>query len=318
MAARGLQGAGAALLVLGLAGYGVLSTHQGTYGTGAEGFSSPHQLVSNTLELIQQQPALVTVAAATLALALVRCARPGGTGQAAVTVRAVGAGLVVQTLVLGVLVAKHPRSGYLLSVAATLPGLLATLLETADPIVPAWRRTTAVLGVVGVLLFAHGLWSAVTAHVAVASTLRRDDVAMEVWLDRVAAQRGTDRQALRTLWTYGTTSQCYALWYGDWTAGNVFATDIGRLCPRDGGVDIAAARVWSAAGSVDVAQATNWDVEIIPRLGRETYPDALLEGDVEETELASVNPVSYAGFGSAAGKSDPLRPDRVLLLVVRQ
>ena len=288
-----------------------LSTHQDLYGRGPDGFSSPERLVSNTLTLVQQQPLLFAVTAATLVFALVRILR-----SSAVSVRAAGAGLAIQTVVLLVLVAKHPASRYLLPVAATVPVLLAALLETSDPPAIAWRRFAAAVGVAGIVLFAQALWTAGKTHVDVADALRRDDSAMGVWLDRIASQRGIDRQSLQTLWTYGTTSPCYALWYGAGSTENLFTNDIGQVCPHDGSLDIAEAHIRSASNDVDVGSAFDWDVEVIPRNLLNAYPRARLPGDVYETELASVTPVDYAAIASDARQPDQHRA-RALVLIVR-
>ena len=101
---------------LGLVGWVVqLSTHQDLYGRGPDGFSSSDRLVSNTLALVQQQPVLYAATAATLGLAVVRIVRSGGTQPGAVTVRAAGAGFGVQTVVLLILVAKHPAANSVIS-----------------------------------------------------------------------------------------------------------------------------------------------------------------------------------------------------------
>jgi hypothetical protein len=270
-----------------------LSTHEGIYGDGPQGFSSPELLASNALDLVQQQPVLFAVTAAALALTLVRIVRPTTTGQAGITLRAVGAGLVIQTLVLIVLVAKHPGSKYLLPIAATLPVLLAVMLESTEPLAATSRRFAVAVGVVGLVFFGNGLRTAFDSHVDLANTLRRDDTSMEVWLDSMASKRGVNRDSLRILWTYGTTSQCYAIWYAEWSTDYLFQNDVARLCPRDGNLDIWQGSVSSSSGSVDVKNVSDWDVEVIPRNLLERYPRARLPGDVYETQLSSINTQQY-------------------------
>jgi hypothetical protein len=270
-----------------------LSSHQGVYGSGPAGFSTADRLVSNALDLIRQQPMLLTITAACLIVALVRLIRPGVADDKTAALRAVGIGLFVQLLVLLLLVAKHPGSRYLLPIAATLPVLLATLLETTDPLGVASRRFALTLGLTGLALFASGLWSAFNAHLDLAHTLQRDDIALGDWFDKIASQRGIDRQSLRIAWAYGTTSPCYALWYGEWSADYVFQPDIGRQCAHDGYVDIWQAVVWSGSGSVPVANSSDWDVEVIPQNLLNAYPKSNLGGDIYETGLASIATQNY-------------------------
>jgi hypothetical protein len=197
-----------------------------------------------------------------------------------------GFGFLAQSLVILFLVAKHPGVRYLLPLAATAPLLLAAALSGLSPAQAAHRGLVG-LSAVAVLWFGVSLVMAVAAHVTLAANMQRDDAATEAWLQDLAAHRGVDRSALRILWAYGTTSPCYALWLGDTFSDGLFRSDIGRLCARDGNLDIWQPAIVSGTGVAGMDAAAEWDVAIVPLSLAERYPAARPPGGASTPGIGS-------------------------------
>jgi hypothetical protein len=277
-----------------------LIAHQGNYGDGPTGFSTPERFASNLQDLALVQPGLFIATLAGVGIFVWRLLlHPSGENGPQ---RAAGLGLVVQIIVLLVLVAKHPGQRYLLPIAATLPMLWAVLAASFDPFSAASRRFSAAVGVVCLGLFGGGLVSATTAHLTLADTLRRDDASIHAWLEEHASERGIDANMLRVFWTYGTASQCQALWYAQYSADNIFADRIASLCPRDGSIDIWKEIAWTASGRTPLSSLRNWDVEVIPANLLRSYPGAALPGIRYETSLSATTP-SYGSLVLIARQS---------------
>lgn len=263
----------------------LLISHQGTYGAGPLGAPSADVLSANLSNLVQEAPALFYASGAAvlvlaLRLLLVRNRQAG--------VPAAGLGFVAQLLVLLLLVAKHPGVRYLLPIAATLPVIFATALDGLDPrrAVTRWALTALSLGVLAG--FGAQLVSAATSHLAVADQLRRDDQATDQMLAQLAATRSIPRTSLRTLWTYGTTAPCYALWFGDDSADRVFQADIEQMCPRDANLNVWNAKVLSPAGDVNFGEYREWDVVVLPEADARLRPALRTDGPAFPSSIGSL------------------------------
>jgi hypothetical protein len=236
-----------------------LSDHQGIYGEGQSGFSTPTLLASNLINLLMQAPLLSGITLVALVLMAVRIVRPG---------------------------AARPQR-YLLPIAATLPVLYTVLLESLNPWSIAAQRFAAMVGAAGLVLFSVGLGTAIGAHIELAKTLQRGDVAIRAVLDQIAVDQGLPGDNLRILWTYGSTSQCYVLWFSDYSTDHVLQSDIARLCPRDSNLDIWKAEVFSSDGVDLLRNFTNWDVAVVADKLAEQYPDGVPQGRVYSSDIPS-------------------------------
>jgi hypothetical protein len=146
---------------------------------------------------------------------------------------------------------------------------------------------TALATCVGVL-FAVRLGLAFNTHAELAALVQRTDAATEQQLETLAAARGMSRQALQILWGYGTTSQCYALWFADSWDDRTLAPDIARSCPRDGSLDVWKSIVWSSKGTSPLSAARSWDVAIIPAGMFAEYPDSRPDGAAYDSAIQSL------------------------------
>ncbi|MDQ6675560.1 MAG: hypothetical protein M3069_33330, partial [Chloroflexota bacterium] len=159
-------------------------------------------------------------------------------------------------LVLMLMNAKHPGYGdhYLLPLAATLPVLCAAGLDRID----LWPKKTqllvAALGLVALAVFGRTMRSGMLSYKAESDWLGSADAATENMLVRLAEERHVPRESLRTLWTYGTASPCFALWYGDdSTAAFTFHNDIAEICRHDAKLNL----------DLDLATYLDWDVAVL-------------------------------------------------------
>jgi hypothetical protein len=231
-------------------------SHEGTYGRGTPGVLNPDQMGSNLIALVLQDKFLfaaggVGVIILSWRLWLTRRQRPDYP-----VLWGAGLGLVVQLLVLLLMNAKHPGFGdhYLIPVAATLPLVFAAVLDKVE----FWPKRTqlllAALGFAALAVLGRTMQSAIVAYRAESNFIGTIDIATENMLARLADERHIPRESLRTLWTYGTGSPCYALWFADgYTADRTFRNDITQICPHDG----------LTGGSIDLAEYRDWDVAVL-------------------------------------------------------
>jgi hypothetical protein len=251
-----------------------LVTHQGTYGFGPEGAPGANTIVSNLDGLAAAVPAVFVASGVALAVAVMSFRSSQRTiGGLAATI-----GLLIQTVVLLAMVAKHPGVRYLLPIAATLPVLIAATLEGFEFQSTARRVVAGLSGTALLGGFVVSLSAAVGGHVDTFARLQRDDSMTEQLLSRFAQERGIERAALQTLWTYDTTSPCYALWFGDDSAARVFLGEITRMCPRDQNLNIWNGEVTTRAGDVRLADYADWDVIVVPTLETRNRPYLGLSG----------------------------------------
>jgi hypothetical protein len=286
-----------------------LVSHQETYGYGAEGFSTPQLMTSNTFANFSQAPVLMAAALVVVAVIVWRLIEDLRGPQRDVALWSVGIGLSCQALVVVALAAKHPGAKYLLPLAATLPILVAAAFGSAR----VTRQTVGVatvLGAVGIAALGASFWFQVSAHLALRDNLVRGDQATMTVLDRVAAEHTVRQSSLQVLWTYGTTSPCYALWFGDETTGQAFSRDLARLCPHDLNLSVFSARVIREQGSTPVADlfadradpssALDWDVALIPSELVATRPAAVPPGVPDSTSIPSLRYGSVMVFHNTA------------------
>jgi len=239
-------------------------SHQGIYGAGASGVSA-ELMGSNLVGLILGGQALFVVCLVGIRLLGWRLWRTRRERAANATEWAAAAGLLAQMLALLVLVAKHPGLRYLLPLAAMLPLVFAAALDKVNTFPQRMREVLAALGLAALVVFGVNVWSASVSYAAEADWLRRMDAATETMLVRLAEERHVPRASLRTLWTYGTNSPCYALRLGDEYAEHTFQDDIGQICPHDGLAYVSDGRtlVSTDAGSIELADYQDWDVLVL-------------------------------------------------------
>ncbi len=238
--------------------------HQGIYGSGAEGITSPSLLLANFSMLVRDLPILFAAAGIELFLllfALIRWRREISQKPRA---WAMAAGLTFMLLLLTVVIAKHPMDIYMLSLAAILPVLMMTLMDIFQ-YDPSSRR---VLGRALIVVLLAGLVISFSVSLVnrrnYADYIRNAVAQTSLALQNYGASTGRTPDELYVYWTYGTYSPCQSLQFGDNGTSEEITNDIKNICDHQRGISI-----W--ANRVKVFQK-KWDI-LITRTGfMETYP----------------------------------------------
>jgi hypothetical protein len=264
-----------------------LVTHQGIYGGGPEGFTTSQQFASNFEELwtgniiLFVSSALIVLALCVLLL-LLRSKFSLHIGRYAIAV-----GLVFQIALIFLLVIKHPHSRYLLSIAASLPILLAITLELLREYPSVSRYVYPVLFSVIVLAFTVNLVSTIRQHVTRVSKLQDYEVEANRFIKNHAGTSSHSRDDIKILWTYGSSSRCYSLWLGNDSARKVFTEEIGRLCPSEYNLHIWNRTVTSPKGVKAFDDFQDWDLIAGEPITLKMF-DFLRYGSVAETNIDSL------------------------------
>jgi hypothetical protein len=249
-----------------------IAVNQDLYGHGPTGVPSPERWWSNLRQLMSDAPVLFA-AMIIVSIGLVWRLRSDHVRLAQAPGRwAASIGLVAQMLLLLVLIVKHPRPIYLLSIAATLPLLGSLTVESLDQWeCRRWWLAPATLGVV-VSLLLFNFQSAVLTRIGAAQTVERSNVVVQAALDGIATARGIRPDELVVLWTYGTNNGCYARWFADgWPIG-IATAEIGLVCPNDRDLDVWQRTESAPTGAVPLQPDESWDAIIVPEDILSTYP----------------------------------------------
>jgi hypothetical protein len=237
--------------------------HQGIYGSGAGGITSPSLFLSNFSTLIQDLPTLFITTGIELLLLLFALIRWHKEAYKKPGMWAMAAGLTFMLLLLTILITKHPKDIYMLAVAATLPVLMMVILEIS-------RYDTAfnrILGRVLIVVLLSGLVISLSAALVgrhnYADYIQNVTKQTSLAIQEYGALTGRTQDALYIYWTYGTYSPCQSLQFGDNYTSIEITDDIKNLCDHQRAISI-----W--ANKVKVFQK-NWDI-VITRTGfLETY-----------------------------------------------
>ena len=211
-----------------------LATHDGRFGLGARGLPGADALARNGLDLLRAEPFLpVSVLLCAVGAALRRSRR-----EPARAFVVGGAILVSQWLV----TAKHPSPHYLLPSLALGAVLLSVAYET-------FRRVQAATAavVVALLLSGGGLISAKKGRQWIED--EKSHAANAAFLKREAAA-----SSCRVISYYGSSSQAYALSFGNDYSSSVFAVKLGEIYGRELFYNIWRRTFYSFQGPVPVAE----------------------------------------------------------------
>jgi hypothetical protein len=211
-----------------------VTSHQGSYGRGAAGFTSWKSWSANLAWLWDGAPALFIASGVVFAmlLAALVARRPRWRRDAGLW--AAAAGLSLQWAVTLLLLAKHPSRFYLPAVAAMLPPLLAIALAF-------WRRgrtgRLVCLAVAAIVLlgFVRTAALSVAAHAERIAYRTAMDSDIDRYLSGYATSRGLSRQSVLVLWgPLLPDATCYGLWMGDQYSDRALHHEISRVCPSQG------------------------------------------------------------------------------------
>lgn len=174
---------------------------------------------------------------------------------------ALGAGLILQMLLLAFVILDHPVSIYLLSIAATAPVLALVILKLFDDrpaIGQALSKTFAMVVMAGYLFsFAGSIAAQQTKAARIGQVVQQTEDSLTTY----AKATGRSPADLFALWSYRSYSPCFSLWFGNDSANRVFKKEIGEMCYRQYEFNIWTQKVVSSQGVSTLAN-TKWDVLI--------------------------------------------------------
>ncbi len=238
--------------------------HQGIYGEGATGITSPSLMLRNFSTLVQDLPVLFAVSALEFILfayGLIRWRKDANKNPGT---WAMAGGLTLMLVLVIVAVTKHPGDIYMLAGDAILPVLMITILDIFqnDPALNHLIRQIVAILLLGGLAISFSV-----------SILTRNNYAdsiqsaqTQTWkaIQSYGASISRSPENLNIYWTYGTYSPCQSLQFGDNGTSLEITNDIKTICDHQRGVSI-----W--ANRVKVFQK-KWDI-LVTRTGfLETYP----------------------------------------------
>jgi hypothetical protein len=234
-----------------------LFTHQGRYGTGEIGFTSASRMLENLISLWQQAP--IVFIAAGMSLLLIGAAlllhrqkmnlNPGLWG--------VAIGLSSQLIVTLLIILKHPGKIYLLAVAAILPVLYSiayALLTNSHRFI---RQGMVVLGTLILIGFFFGIFQAINENREMITNIHLMEADLGEHRINYSESNDINLDDQSVLWSYGISSPCFALYFGNSYASDTFTEEIQQVCPQEGRYN-----VWSDGDNLSADE--KWDIIVIP------------------------------------------------------
>ncbi len=218
-----------------------LAFHEGIYGGGAQGITTPALMLTNFLRLVRDLPVLFLSLGIELLLLLAGFLRR--TGSVRPGLQALAIGLVSQLLIELIMIVKHPMDIYMLAVAAILPVLLLLILELFPP-VPVPGRILHIAATAGLLAgLVYSFYSALLDRRNYADAIRTTVQQTSNAILQYSLEQGRTPDLLTIYWTYGTYSACQSLEYGDYKTSSEVTEDILQICGRQRGISVWANRV---------------------------------------------------------------------------
>ena len=241
-----------------------LMFHQGRYGTGPEGPTTPLRWIDNLRRLWQQAPWTFIVTGLIVGLLILAMRARKGSFREHPGWWAPCLALLFQLAVLLAAIGKHPGAPYLLGVAAILPLLLALAFEVLVQ-QEGWRRALATAAAAAVV--AAFIAGGVTSAVGQARTARQVSIGEDVLASMIrqyAERAGRDPATLTILWGYGVPSRCFALRYGDLSASLALQEEIDVECRNEWAYEVWGGYVqYPGAYSLGPVRR-EWDLIIMP------------------------------------------------------
>ena len=239
--------------------------HQGRYGTGPSGITTPGQWIDNLIWVWNHAgPTAFLGTALILGLVFVAMWTRGGPLRRHPAWWAASLALTAQLAVLWLAIGKHPGVPYLLPVAATLPLLLALALEVLLR-EKDWRGGLAKGGEAVVFAaFAVGTVIAGLTHLRGVDQIALADQAISREIRAFSQRSGVDEGELTILWGYGVPSRCFALRFGDGYAGRSLQDEISAVCPDQWSYDVFGGYVELPHAYEALAANDDWDLLVVP------------------------------------------------------
>ena len=211
------------------------ATHQGLYGGGAPGFTSPARFGANLAALWGYAPLLFVAQGIVFAMLVALLAVEHGRTSRRAGLWAVAGAVFLQWVATVLVLGKHPSPYYLPAVAAMLPPLLAVAWTLARRHGSGFRACGVALAAVIFLCCGRTLLETVEFHAARTAFRSAMDAEVGRRVARRAAAEGVGPDSVLVLWGPGVPDAgCYALWMGTQYSNNALARQISRACPSQG------------------------------------------------------------------------------------
>jgi hypothetical protein len=267
--------------------------HQGRYGRGAEGFSTPGQMMDNLEWLWNRGQVILLVTLLAVVLLLMTMWMRRKKIFVFTNWWAVAAGIFIQLVILMLLIVKHPGQNYLLSIAAALPIQFLLIFEAFVEREGWWERLSRVLGAISILGFFIGAWVSFNVQRSLVAQVNQAEAEIEAVIESYLNSTGKSREDLILLWGYGVPSRCYALRYGNTsTEGAALTSEIDEICPSQWLYDVWGGYVELPFAYEPLSENRDWDLVILP----EQY----LPLESEKYGEVRISEVQTQGYGNLA------------------
>lgn len=241
-----------------------IAVHQGMFGSGPVGVTSPARLGANLADLWQGRGAMVLGLSGVALAGFMACAALSrGKGRLSPGWLALGAGLCVQLVVTTALIVKHPRPTYLLALAGTLPPLLILITDGLDRLGRPGRTAAVALAAALVPAFFGSGVQSVLGHHGRLDKAQRAEQELQTVIDQYSAETGKPPDQIAILWGFGTPSRCFALRFGNGYADRIFTAEIEGLCPREGLYNIWEGVIEEGLGGGRLDENEQWDILVV-------------------------------------------------------
>jgi hypothetical protein len=211
-----------------------LLTHQGSYGAGQPGFTSPRVWLANVGGLWREAPALFAATAIAFLL-LAALLVVTGRGRRHRGRRAFALGLCVQWLAILVLLGKHPSRFYLPALAAMLPLILALTFALARRLGRVPRIACIAFALAVAAGCARAAVSAVLDHASRLAFRSAMEQEVRCRLRSLAVGRTAPGESPLLLWApILPDTPCYSLRGANPHLDHAFRAEVEAVCPGEG------------------------------------------------------------------------------------
>ena len=266
-----------------------ITIHQGVYGRGIKGFPSGSQLTTNLITSVKKIPELYIATGFLIMFLLVLLILNRRRIREQVGGWAIGLGMVIQILVLFLLVIKEPRRRYLLSIAATLPILLASIILIIQNQIRLRKYIYPIIFTFILIGFGTNIFNGIIRHQEKKIYYQSYNSEISNFLINYADSQGLKVEDLILYWTYESYSPCYSLWFGNGFAKHSFINEIIETCTSNYSLDTYSKKFYPREFGVNLNNLA---------------PNSVIIGDPERLELDGfgefglINPsnVEHLGF----------------------
>ena len=169
----------------------------------------------------------------------------------------------IQSVVLLLLITKHPGGAYLLSLSALVPIILALIYSALKKV--GRSHQTALIILSAVILVSFG--KSFIRHRDLLRDISENIDAMMSEYERIRVEYSKDSgkniDELITVWGYQTASPCYGLRFGNIYTNGAFKSEIDEICPRDWIYIEYDYRLDGADGRYHLDENKDWDILVL-------------------------------------------------------